>query len=75
MPRFFFSRVCPEHAITDIVGEDVADRAEAKRRAREIAMELASEQLEAGRGPSGWVEVEDEAHRPVFMLPLRAVAS
>ena len=75
MPRFFFSRVCPEYSITDIVGEDVADRAEAKRRAREIAMEIASEQLEAGRGPSGWVEVEDEAHRPVFMLPLRAVAS
>ena len=75
MPRFFFSRVCPEHSITDIVGEDVADRAEATRRAREIAMEIASEQLEAGRGPSGWVEVEDEAHRPVFLLPLRAVAS
>jgi hypothetical protein len=75
MPRFFFSRVCPEHSVTDIVGEDVADRAEATRRAREIAMEIASEQLEAGRGPSGWVEVEDEAHRPVFMLPLRAVAS
>ncbi len=75
MPKFFFSRVCPEHSITDIVGEEVADRAEATRRAREIAMEIASEQLEAGRGPSGWVEVEDEAHRPVFMLPLRAIAS
>lgn len=75
MPRFFFSRVCPEHSVTDIVGENVADRAEATRRAREIAMEIASEQLEAGRAPSGWVEVEDEAHRPVFMLPLRAVAS
>ena len=75
MPRFFFSRVCPEHSMTDPVGEDVADPAEATKRAREIATEIASEQLAAGKAPSGWVEVEDEAHGPVFMLPLRAVSS
>jgi hypothetical protein len=53
MPRFFFSRVCPEHSMTDPVGEDVADPAEATKRAREIATEIASEQLAAGKAPSG----------------------
>ena len=66
MPRFFFSRVCPEHSITDIVGEDVADRAEATRRAREIAMESHPSSSKAGKGPWGWVEKEDEAHRHIF---------
>src|SRR5690349_16152767 len=75
MPRFFFSRMCPDHAITDVTGEELHDRAEATTRAREIAMELAAEQLERGEGPAGWIEVEDEAHRPIFMLPLRAIAS
>ena len=75
MPRFFFSRMCPDQAITDVTGEELRDRVEATCRAREIATELVSEQLERGQGPSGWVEVEDESHRPVFMLPLRAVAS
>ena len=75
MPRFFFSRMCPDHAITDVTGEQLRDRREATDRAREIAAELASEQLEEGRVPMGWIEVDDEAHRPVFILPLRAVAS
>ena len=75
MPRFFFSRVCPEQSITDVSGEELSDRKEATNRAREIAMDLVSEQLATGRAPTGWVEVEDEAHRPLFMLPLRAVSS
>ena len=75
MPRFFFSRMCPDHAITDVAGEVLRDRTEATNRAREIAMDLASKQLEQGQAPTGWVEVEDEAHRSVFMLPLRSVAS
>jgi hypothetical protein len=32
-------------------------------------------QLSDGTCPTGWVEVEDEQHRPLFLLPLRAVAS
>ena len=75
MPRFFFSRVCPDQMITDTVGEELTDRTEATDRAREIAMELVANQLERGQGPSGWVEVEDEKHRPLLMLPLRTVAS
>ena len=75
MPRFYFSRACPNHSITDVTGEELRDRAEATGRAREIAMEIVPDQLKEGQGPTGWIEVEDEAHRPLFMLPLRAVAS
>jgi hypothetical protein len=75
MPKYFFSQVCPEHCMSDVCGEELEDRREATARARELAMDLASQQLEQGRGPMGWVEVEDENHRPLFMLPLRAVAS
>ena len=75
MPRYFFSQMCPDRAMTDICGEELQDRREAAARARELAMEIASEQLEQGRGPAGWVEVEDENRRPLLMLPLRAVAS
>lgn len=75
MPRYFFSQMCPQRVMTDVCGEELQDRREATARARELAMELASEQLEMGRSPAGWVEVEDEKRRPLFMLPLRAVAS
>ena len=36
MPRFFFGRMCPDHAITDVIGEELRDRAEATNRAREM---------------------------------------
>lgn len=75
MPRFYFSRMCPDHAITDVAGEGLRDRTAATRKARELAAEIASVQLEQGQGPRGWIEVEDEAHRPLFILPLRSVAS
>ena len=75
MPRYFFSQMCPDRVMTDVCGEELRDRLEATARARELAMEIASEQLKQGRGPAGWVEVEDENRRPLFMLPLRAVAS
>lgn len=75
MPRYFFSQMRPDRCTTDVSGEELQDRSEAAARARELAMELASEQLQAGRNPAGWVEVEDEQRRPLLMLPLRAVAS
>jgi hypothetical protein len=75
MPRFFFSKVTPLGAATDCVGDECQDLSEAKQRAREAASDLVSAQLEAGEAPSGWIEVEDEQHRPKFMLPLRSVAS
>ena len=75
MPRFFFSPVTLRGAATDTLGEECADLSEARERARQTAAELVSAQLQSGQPPSGWVEVEDEQHRPLFMLPLRSVAS
>jgi hypothetical protein len=75
MPKYFFSQMCPDRTMSDVFGEELEDRRQAADRARELARELASEQLQEGRGPTGWVEVEDENRRPLFMLPLRAVAS
>jgi hypothetical protein len=34
-----------------------------------------TKQLSDGTSPAGGVEVEDEQHRPLFLLPLRSVAS
>lgn len=75
MSKFFFSTVCPDGSQTDTVGEECRTLAEAKERAREAARKLVSSQLERGQSPSGWIEVDDESHRPVFLLPLRKVAS
>ena len=75
MPRFFFSAVTPRGAATDIVGEECRDIAEAKEVARQTAADLVLAQISSGQHPSGWIEVVDEQQRPLFMLPLRAVAS
>jgi hypothetical protein len=75
MPRFFFSAVTPGGSATDLVGDECRDATEAKLRARETAADLVHAQLKDGACPSGWVEVTDEEHRPLFMLPLRSVAS
>jgi hypothetical protein len=75
MPRYFFSTVLAEGSATDLVGDECRNLAEARERARQEAMDLVSTQLQCGGPPSGWIEVEDEEHRPLFMLPLSAVAS
>jgi hypothetical protein len=75
MPRFFFNTVTPRGDGTDTLGDDCQDITEARDRARQTAVELVAAQLRRGQPPSGWVEVEDEQHRPLFMLPLRSVAS
>ena len=75
MPRFFFSAVTPRGSATDLVGDECRDAAEAKERARQTAADLVNAQLRDGIGPSGWVEVTDQDQRPLFMLPLRSVAS
>jgi hypothetical protein len=75
MPRFFFCAVTPKGSATDLVGEDCRDLSEAKEIARRTAAELVAAQLKGGQKPSGWLEVVDEEHRPIFMLPFRAVAS
>ena len=75
MPRYFFCPVTERGSATDLVGEECHDLAEVKERARETALELVSSQLNCGSKPRGWVEVTDQDQRPVYILPLYAVAS
>jgi hypothetical protein len=63
-----------DRSATDDAGELLRDRREATQHAREIARELIQSQMDSGEPPSGWIEVEDEEHRPIFMLPLRAMS-
>lgn len=75
MPRFFFSAVTDRGSATDLVGDECRDATEAKERARQTAADLVNARLRTGENPSGWVEVLDEEQRPLFLLPLRSVAS
>ena len=75
MPRYYFNVRCDRFEVTDVVGEHCRDpsaaRAEAMRAARAIVRtQLLSEELPQ----RGWIEVEDEQHRQVMRVPLRAVA-
>jgi hypothetical protein len=75
MPRFFFNIHCDAYAATDLVGEHCPDTPAARVEACRTARELVRETLALGKIPDGWIEVEDEEHRPILMLPLKAVAT
>ncbi len=75
MARYFFNVCCDGFEATDIVGtycpDDLAALSEALRAASAVVQkQLLADQL----SQSGWIEVEDERHRPVLKLPLRAAA-
>jgi hypothetical protein len=75
MPRYFFNICSDAFEETDVIGEtcpnDVAALDRALRKASAVLQtRLASESFVG----DGWVEVEDERHRPVLTLPLRAAA-
>jgi hypothetical protein len=75
MPRYYFNVRCDSFETTDMVGEscrdDVAALGEALKTASSVVRKrLLADELFAG----GWIEVEDEKHRPVLKLPLRAAA-
>ncbi|HEX4736082.1 MAG TPA: hypothetical protein VH331_00815 [Allosphingosinicella sp.] len=76
MPRYYFNVCCDTSEVTDVVGEACADDIAALSRAFQTASDVvrtrlfAREEIDLG----GWVEVEDEKHRPVLRLPLRAAA-
>jgi hypothetical protein len=74
MPRFFFNIDCDFYKATDLVGEDCPDSMAARAEACRTAREIVRETLVRGAVPSGWIEVEDEDHRPVLVVPLRQVA-
>jgi hypothetical protein len=73
MPRYYFNLSCQDFETTDVVGEccrdDVAALHEAMRAASAV---LRQRLLDEQPCPNGWIEVEDEHHRPVLRLPLRA---
>ncbi len=76
MPRFFFNVSCDSYRADDLVGELCSSLAAARAEAHRTARELVRAALTNGDFPEqGWIEVEDEEHRPVLLLPLKEVAS
>ena len=75
MPRYYFNVSGDGFETTDLVGQccpnDVAALQGALRTASAVLHKrlLADELTQAG-----WIEVEDERHRPVLRLPIRAAS-
>lgn len=75
VPRYYFNVCCDAFETTDISGETCSDDVAALGEALRLASGIMRRQLrEGGLGPHGWIEVEDERHRSVMKLPLRAAA-
>jgi hypothetical protein len=75
VPRYYFNFSCDRFEATDVVGEYCrnpdAARSQAMRQARDI---VRKQLLHEDLPQLGWIEVEDEQHRPVLKVPLSAVA-
>lgn len=75
MPRYFFNVRAPGFEETDISGRACANDVAALAHAMALASGLVRDQLERlDYGCRGEVQVEDEAHREVMVLPVRAAA-
>ena len=74
MGTYYFNIECDGFRLTDIVGETCRSNEEARAEACRAARTLIQDDLVHGRGPHGWIEVEDEEHRPVMIVPLRDAA-
>ena len=75
MPRYYFNVSCDGFETTDLVGECCRNDVDALAGAMRAASAVVRTQLAAeALIQSGWIEVEDESHRPVLRLPLRAAA-
>jgi hypothetical protein len=75
VPRYYFNVRCDASEVTDLVGESCADDVAALGQAMRTASAVVQNRLLANEiSLGGWVEVEDEGHRPVLRLPLRAAA-
>ena len=75
MGTYYFNVHCDGFELTDIVGEVLPGVDEARAEACRTARALVQDELLNGRMPQGWIEVEDEEHRPVMVVPLRDAAS
>jgi hypothetical protein len=75
MPRYYFNICCDDYEATDVVGESCADDLAALTQAMRTASDVVRQQLLIDKlAADGWIDVEDERHRPVLRLPLRAAA-
>jgi hypothetical protein len=75
MPRYYFNVSCDGFEAEDVVGQCCANDVDALNGALRTASEVLKKRLLADEiSQSGWIEVEDERHRPVLRLPLRAAA-
>jgi hypothetical protein len=75
VPRYYFNVQCDGFEATDTVGQCCKDDVAALQGALRAASAVLHKRLQADElTQSGWIEVEDERHRPVLRLPLRAAA-
>jgi Domain of unknown function (DUF6894) len=75
VPRYYFNLSCDGFEATDTVGECCRDDVAALHGALRAASAVLHKRLLADElSQSGWIEVEDERHRPVLRLPLRAAS-
>jgi hypothetical protein len=75
MPRYFFNVCSDAFEETDVVGQACRDDVEALERAMTAASDVVRRGLlSQSFAGDGWIEIEDERHRSVMTLPLRAAA-
>lgn len=74
MPRYYFNVCSDEYETTDCVGEVCENDVAALKEALQTASALIKQQLLFNKVEEGWIEVEDEEHREVLRLPIRAAA-
>jgi hypothetical protein len=75
MPRYFFNVRGDGFEETDLLGKNCADDVAALGEALGAASRVLQARLRAdGLTTAGMIEIEDERHRPVMSLPLRAAA-
>jgi hypothetical protein len=76
MPRYFFNVCGDGFEETDLVGRycanDVAALSEAMSTASQVLHDRAADAF--ALSDQGAIEIEDERHRPLLTLPLRAAA-
>ena len=75
MPRYFFNVSGDGCEETDLVGKTCADDVAALAEALEAASRVLHRRLrEDALSDRGAIEIEDERHRRILTLPLRAAA-
>jgi hypothetical protein len=75
MPRYFFNVRGDGFEETDMLGRICDDDVAALGEALGTASRVLQARLRAdGLSDAGLIEIEDERHRPVMTLPLRAAA-